>query len=85
MWLLNLKIYILVVFLGGLYAYYKYHQVRMFESKFQETIKDKRKFFDLHQKIAFGFDSKVEENEKRHRIEKYRKSILQFAEGVRQP
>lgn len=32
--------------------------------------------------MAYKFDDKVEEGEKRNRIRKYRQSILKFAEGV---
>jgi hypothetical protein len=71
----------IVLFLGGLYAYYKYYQVKSFEKQFNTIISDRQAFFNLHNDMAFKFDEKIEPGESKHKIGKYRKSILKFAEG----
>jgi hypothetical protein len=70
-----------VLFLGGLYVSYKYYQVKSFEGQFSKIIADRQAFFNLHNDLAFNFDSKIDSGERKHKISKYRKSILKFAEG----
>jgi ubiquinone/menaquinone biosynthesis C-methylase UbiE len=44
-------------------------------------VSDRQAFFNLHNDMAFNFDTKVLTGERKHKIGKFRKSILKFAEG----
>lgn len=77
-----------MLFLGGLYASYKYFEVSKFEKSFREISHKKfarltrELFFELHDRLAPSFDKTLAEAEQRHGVANFRKSILKFAQGV---
>ena len=76
------------LFLGGLYVSYKYFEVAKFEKSFKEINQNKysrvtrKLFFELHDRLAPNFERILSEEEQRHGVTNFRKSILKFAKGV---
>ena len=69
------------LFLGGLYGTYQYHLMTSFEGNFQQLIKDRKMFFELHEELAWKLDDTMDNYESQYLIRKYRKSLCNLATG----
>ena len=52
-----------------------------FEANFQQLIKDRKMFFDLHEELSWKLDDTMDNYESQYLIRKYRKSLCKLATG----